>query len=273
MASRASHLHPDRGWAGIAAALAIALALAFVSPAAAFETPASMRLFGFGERATLGTGEFPKWTQMLARYEHEKLLEAQVCLAGPCRLQNWRAHLRTLAGRDKLAQLRAVNAYVNGFVFRTDQSNYGMMDYWATPREFFARGGDCEDFSIAKYLSLRHLGWDMDYVRLVVTMHERRRELHAVLAVKTGPTIWILDNLLPEPTDHRQLSYYRPIYSINEQAWWRHTHPGVAEGPADPDRTDKFALARGGCETSEDFVAAVHIGRDPGWPRFSRHVN
>jgi len=271
MTFRASHFRPWRGWTTAAAALAAALlALLLAAGAAAFETPASMRLFGYGERATLGIAEFPKWTHMLGRYEQEKLLEAQPCTDGACRLQRWRSHLKTLAGRDKLAQLRGVNAYVNAIAFRTDQSNYGLVDYWATPREFFARGGDCEDFSIVKYLSLRHLGWDMDYVRVAVTMHERRRELHAVLAVKAEGTTWILDNLLPEPTDHRQLGYYRPIFSINETAWWRHSQPGIAESGDTFVDDDELVLARGGCETASDFLAAIQGGRDPEWPRYTR---
>src|SRR5215831_1879270 len=49
-----------------------------------------------------------------------------------------------LAGLPPLAQLTAVNARINRVPFRDDWSNYGVADHWATPREFFRRGGDCE---------------------------------------------------------------------------------------------------------------------------------
>lgn len=36
---------------------------------------------------------------------------------------------------------------------------YTTSDYWATPYEFLARDkGDCEDYVIAKYFALLHLG-------------------------------------------------------------------------------------------------------------------
>jgi len=53
-------------------------------------------------------------------------------------------------------------------------------------------------------------------------MHHGRRELHAVLVAYVGGTAYVLDNLLPRPTDHRSLAQYQPIYSINASAWWLH---------------------------------------------------
>lgn len=48
--------------------------------------------------------------------------------------------------------LKEVNDYVNSVPFKTDLQNYGVSDYWATPREFFKRNaGDCEDYVVAKY--------------------------------------------------------------------------------------------------------------------------
>ena len=58
-------------------------------------------------------------------------------------------------GRAGAEQLAAVNRFVNQWPYRTDADNYGRSDYWATPLEFFRRSGDCEDYVIAKYRSLR----------------------------------------------------------------------------------------------------------------------
>ena len=60
--------------------------------------------------------------------------------------------------RRRARRSRAVNRFVNGWAYRADADNYGRSDYWATPLEFFRRSGDCEDYVIAKYRSLRLLG-------------------------------------------------------------------------------------------------------------------
>ncbi|MCW5774600.1 MAG: transglutaminase-like cysteine peptidase [Rhodospirillaceae bacterium] len=219
----------------------------------------AMHLFGYGERASFNILRFPKWTHVLARYTQERALETAPCGAGPCYLQRWRTFLDGLRTRSEMEQLRAINAYINRVRFVPDDINYGQVDYWATPREFFARGGDCEDYAIAKYLSLRNIGWDMHRVRVVVTMHERRQVLHAVLAVISGGTVYVLDNLLPEVTDHRRLTYYRPIYSINDSAWWFHTRPGVAEKPTEQD-IDLMARASCGDHNAASIALLVKLG-------------
>lgn len=236
------------------ARIAIVFGAALLTLAFTFTTPGSMRLFGSSERPTVGVAEFPKWTRMLQRYAAEEAIERAPCNDGACALQRWRQHIDSLAGKEWSEQLRSVNAYINRARFVHDSANYGIADYWATPRELFARGGDCEDFAIAKYLSLRRLGWDMEKVRIAVTMEERRRELHAVLAVKAGGTIWILDNLYPEPVDHRNITHYRPIYSINEFAWWFHHRSGAPNLVSEADRA---VMARASCRLTTEFLAAI----------------
>lgn len=238
----------------VLAAATVLLTFAIASLAIAFQLPGSMRLFGYGERVSVGVAQFPKWARVLQRYAQEEAIERMPCRGGVCALQRWRAHLEGLRGREWSEQMRSVDAYINRTRFVHDSSNYGLADFWATPREFFARGGDCEDFAIAKYLSLKRLGWNMDNVRVVVTMETRRRELHAVLAVQAGGTIWILDNLLTQPTDHRQVRQYRPIFSINEHAWWFHSHPGTHRIVSEADRE---LLQAASCKTASDFVAAL----------------
>ena len=52
-----------------------------------------------------------------------------------------------------------MNRFFNNIRFRSDQKTWGKEDYWALPREFLNRGiGDCEDYAIAKYITLRRLG-------------------------------------------------------------------------------------------------------------------
>lgn len=158
---------------------------------------------------------------MLDRYQREVSLEALPC-RGRCPLQRWKAFVAEQRGKDALAQLDAVNRYVNQVRYQSDRSRYGADDHWATPAEFLGQSGDCEDYAIAKYISLRHLGWDEGSLRIVVLNDELRRELHAVLIVFHGGTVYVLDNQAPEVLDHRSIRHYRPIFSINSVAWFFH---------------------------------------------------
>lgn len=181
-----------------------------------------VRLFGSNETAHADISPFPKWTGALARYGSERQLEDSACSTGPCTLQRWKAFVTSLRSKERRQQLEAVNAYVNRTAYETDQVRYGMVDYWATPREFLGRSGDCEDYAVAKYLSLRKLGWPTASLRIVVLNDERRRDLHAVLVAYHNGTAYVLDNLSSEVREHSAIENYRPIFSINETAWYLH---------------------------------------------------
>jgi predicted transglutaminase-like cysteine proteinase len=99
----------------------------------------------------------------------------------------WQENVTTLGGLTVQEQLAAVNQFFNRRVrWKTDLEIYGTEDFWATPAETLGRGtGDCEDFTIAKYATLRHLGVPAEqlrltYVQLKVT--NTRSQAHMVLA-------------------------------------------------------------------------------------------
>ncbi|HEY7610002.1 MAG TPA: transglutaminase-like cysteine peptidase [Alphaproteobacteria bacterium] len=226
------------------AALAFASCAAAAAPAdaseplpAAVAAPAAVRLFGSGENTNADISPFPKWTDVLARYAREQHLENAPCTGGRCALQEWKAFVTSLNGQDRRRQLDAVNAYANRIPYMPDQARYGIIDYWATPRESLGRSADCEDYAIVKYLSLRKLGWSAGELRIVVLKHEVRNELHAVLVAYLDGTAYVLDNLIPDVREHAAIRYYRPIFSINEAAWHYHRdwNPGgvmlVARAP------------------------------------------
>jgi predicted transglutaminase-like cysteine proteinase len=230
---------------GIALAAVATLGVAFILALAASSAKASeplqlqVRLFGSTENVNLDISPFPKWTQVLQRYESERHLEDAPC-TGACPLQRWKGFVQSLAGQNRLRQLDAVNAYINRIPYQTDASRWGMADYWATPREILGRTADCEDYAIAKYLSLRKLGWAAHELRLVVLKDEVKNELHAVLIAYHNGTAYVLDNLLASVTEHAAIRNYRPIFSINEIAWHFHRdwNPGsavsVSRAPAAP---------------------------------------
>lgn len=184
-------------------------------------------LFGSTETRGDSMAAFSKWTEMLARHQWEEgrrdlRQPCRVTVSFRCRQDELKDLLGSLMGRPRAEQLEAVNRFMNLAPYVTDIVNWGVPDYWETIHEFLRKDGDCEDFAIAKYFSLKALGFDPRAMRVVVVEDTNLRTPHAVLAVygEGGPVI--LDNQLPHPVKASSILHYRPIYSINEDAWWFH---------------------------------------------------
>jgi len=195
------------------------------APDNAFAGLAKKGIFESYEKQNDNIKIFKNWTSVIRRAKAEQALEGEQCqIEGGswCVLQRWRAYLDTLRNKSPAEQISAINAYVNQVPYISDQRNYHLIDYWATPRQFFSRGGDCEDYVIVKYLSLRALGWPRDKMRLAVVMDKLKRQAHAILVVYLDDRILILDNQNKRIVENTATRRYRPIYSINEKHWWYH---------------------------------------------------
>ncbi len=142
------------------------------------------------------------------------------------RLSNWRAIMsnpknRALPERQKL---ELVNDFMNQTPFKSDKEHWGKDDYWATPVEFLStNGGDCEDFSIAKYFTLRALGVADDKLQITYVKEIKiYNEAHMVLAYFATPDAepLILDNINKtiQPASNR--SDLVPVYSFNGSGLW-----------------------------------------------------
>ncbi|MFT7287619.1 MAG: putative transglutaminase-like cysteine proteinase [Halieaceae bacterium] len=124
-------------------------------------------------------------------------------------------------------QLQSTNTFFNNRIrWMSDQSIYGQEDYWATPLETLGRlQGDCEDFSIAKYVTLLALGVSPASLRLVYVkarLASGESQAHMVLAWYQTPRSvpLILDNLNPMILSAEQRSDLQPIFSFNAQDLW-----------------------------------------------------
>ncbi|MBI3453477.1 MAG: transglutaminase-like cysteine peptidase [Rhodospirillales bacterium] len=186
---------------------------------------ASPPIFGTQEIGNANLAPFRKWTGMLDRQALEQPLYDGPCTArrfNRCHLQEWRELLADLANEDRLTQLYQVNRFMNRVPYITDPVNYGLPDYWATPLQFAAKDGDCEDYAIAKYFSLKALGVPASDMRIVVLDDLNLRIPHAVLVVYLEGRALVLDNQISRVVTADSIRHYRPVYSINEQGWWLH---------------------------------------------------
>ncbi len=164
---------------------------------------------------------FTKWTALMPRYEQQRAASADQCIGTGCLNQKWEALLSALDGKPVQEQINAVNSFFNAMKYVSDQQNYGVADYWNTPYELMERGGDCEDYAIAKYISLKRLGVSESDMRLLI-VHDQDLggELHAILEVKVDEVAQILDNQAKSVLPEARINHYQPIYAINEAKWW-----------------------------------------------------
>lgn len=129
-----------------------------------------------------------------------------------------------------IEKLKKINDFFNQKIrFTDDLELWQKSDYWATPLESIGRqAGDCEDFTIAKYIFLKLLNIDNNRMRLtyvranIVNDGSQALVAHMVLSYYATPQSepLILDNLTPEilpASSRRDLS---PIFSFNDKALW-----------------------------------------------------
>ena len=212
------------------AALAVALSTVPPPPVAALNegtgrsweqtTAADPSFFASIETRSADLTPVAKWRGVLDRYASDR---TAACPAGTvCPERAWSELVAALRPLAPTAQLQRVTAALNATAYVTDRANWGVSDYWQTPAEFIGRGGDCEDFAIAKYLALREAGWAAEDLRIAVVTDERRNVAHAVLIATHAGKAWVLDNLNDDVIEARAVHHYRPVFSVSETAWWWH---------------------------------------------------
>ncbi|MGB5853913.1 MAG: transglutaminase-like cysteine peptidase [Oceanisphaera sp.] len=144
--------------------------------------------------------------------------------------------------------LSRVNIFFNRLRFIDDIKLWGKDDYWTTPLEFLgAGGGDCEDFSLAKYFTLRELGVADDKLRMVYVKALDLNQFHMVVAYYPAPAAvpFILDNLEGTIRLATERSDLAPIYSFNGQHLWLMRERGQGELAGQASRLSLWNELRG----------------------------
>jgi len=139
------------------------------------------------------------------------------------RLQQWEkiANFKEDIAVDK--KLMLVNTFFNRAEFVSDQEHWGKQDYWATPVELLAtNAGDCEDYSIAKYFTLKEMGVEEEKLKITYVKAIKLDQAHMVLAYypEPGAEPYILDNLINEIKPASERDDLIPVYSFNGEGLW-----------------------------------------------------
>ena len=155
------------------------------------------------------------------------VLAARYGASATARGAEWQSALKNLDAKPVSEQLTGVNRFFNQTIrWQSDEEIYGEADFWATPAETLGLGrGDCEDFTIAKYVSLRKLGVPADQLRLTyvkLQMTGGRSQAHMVLAwyATPGSVPLILDNANTQILPASQRRDLRPVFSFTSDALW-----------------------------------------------------
>ena len=186
--------------------------------------PTPAYLFGYQEIKKQDLSLFPQWLSVLERHLLN-IKESGSCDSvqfNQCHLREWQTFLRSIKDKPVTQQIKSVNRYANEKEYILDIENYGVVDYWATPKEFLINNGDCEDYAIIKMISMKWLGYDVSSMRVVIVQDTNLRIPHAVMAIENNNDIFILDNQIEEVISHSDIYHYVPVYSVNEDNWWMH---------------------------------------------------
>ncbi len=141
------------------------------------------------------------------------------------RLLEWEDMIRTTdRGKADREKLEKVNRFFNRRIrFATDKALWGVENYWATPYEFLSRNaGDCEDFAIAKYFTLKAIGVEEEKLNILYVKSLQYGIAHMVLAYYATPEAepLILDSLIDEILPGSRRTDLLPVFGFNGSGLW-----------------------------------------------------
>jgi predicted transglutaminase-like cysteine proteinase len=139
------------------------------------------------------------------------------------RLVAWENLIISDNSKTDMEKLKNVNNFFNQIQYVSDIAHWGQKDYWATPIEFLGTGaGDCEDYTISKYFTLKSMGIKDEKLNLTYVKALTYGVHHMVLAYYPTPggVPLILDNYVTDIRPATKRTDLVPIYSFNGTNLW-----------------------------------------------------
>jgi predicted transglutaminase-like cysteine proteinase len=140
------------------------------------------------------------------------------------RIDEWATLLKNPAQGSIQDKLNQVNRFFNSrMAFKDDIIVWKQQDYWATPIEFLRKGaGDCEDFALAKYFTLREMGVPANQLRITYVKALQLNQAHMVVTWYSTPDAipLVLDNLKTAILPATQRTDLLPVYAFNGEGLW-----------------------------------------------------
>ncbi|MBR8462620.1 transglutaminase-like cysteine peptidase [Campylobacter sp. faydin G-140] len=139
------------------------------------------------------------------------------------------ASLSSATEQDKLVK---VNDFFNSLRWASDMEVWRQKDYWATRMEFLGKGaGDCEDYVIAKYFTLKQLGVPTSKLYFTYVKAIKYNQAHMVLSYYDTPKSipLILDNINGKIKIATQRTDLLPVYSFNGDSLFLAKQEGLGQ--------------------------------------------
>lgn len=147
-----------------------------------------------------------------------KKVEQKYGLFAKRRVEALNSLMLKLKNATEEEKIKQVNDFFNKMRWTDDMSLWGQRDYWATRMEFIGKdAGDCEDFVIAKYFTLKQLGISTKKLYFTYVKAVDYNQAHMVLSYykkpKTVPLV--LDNINKKILPATKRNDLVPVYSFN----------------------------------------------------------
>ena len=134
------------------------------------------------------------------------------------RLNHVNEIIKNYSDAATIEKLTEINNYFNLFAYVSDINLWSRVDYWATTLEFIGAGsGDCEDYALAKYQTLKKMGISNKHLKLEYVKVIPTNEAHLVLNYYETPTSdpLVLDNYNKEILPASQRFDLTPFFVFN----------------------------------------------------------
>ncbi len=129
-------------------------------------------------------------------------------------------------------QIAGINTYLNNSEHAAELAYYAKVKRWAAPLAYFGSDAHAGDVAIAKYVSLRRLGFHPDRLRLVWLWDTVDDSDHTVLAVFLDGRAFVLDDRYGDIATDEAYPEARPICSLNGWRFFLHWDPSDPDGAA-----------------------------------------
>ena len=184
----------------------------------------------------------PVITETIFHFDKEFLKKAEEKCGkeAPARFTAWEELIHKDKSPSDREKLEKVNHFYNSRIrFVSDLELWGVQDYWATPIEFLCKkAGDCEDFAIAKFFTLKAMGVAEEKLNIAYVKAIQYNIAHMVLTYYSEPGAepLVLDNLIDSIDPASKRTDLMPIFSFNGSGLWTAKERGKGKLAGSADR-------------------------------------
>ena len=149
------------------------------------------------------------------------------------RLDSLLGLMETLACAPEAEKVAGVNRFFNQLEYASDAVVWGKSDYWASRLEFLGAGrGDCEDFAVAKFLTMVQVGVPEEKVFLTYVKaigYPDAAHLVVTYYKEPGTVPFVLDNYVKKIVPATDRSDLIPVYSFTADDLYLQKQQGLGK--------------------------------------------